>query len=159
MRCAKIKLRCRLNNSFIFCKQVVIRWDVIRQKVILWSRSEFKSIFFVCRPQSKFSCGMFLGFATKVVPEKNQMVPEKSNNFKIDRYFKTFKLSQRGSVTHQMAVPIPSISCCVLNHHNLFYQIQNALAFNRDMCCHLALCLRLLPFHLFVFTLKNIEMV
>ncbi len=35
----------------------------------------------------------------------------------------------------------------VLIHHNLFYQIQNALAFNRDMCCHLVLCLRLLPFH------------
>jgi hypothetical protein len=52
-----------------------------------------------------------------------------------------------GSVTHQMAVPVPSISCCVLNFHNLFYQIQNAIAFNRDMCCHLALCLWLLPFH------------
>jgi hypothetical protein len=46
-----------------------------------------------------------------------------------------------------MAVPVPSISCCVLNHHNLFYQIQSALAFNRDTCCHLALCLLLLPFH------------
>ncbi len=54
---------------------------------------------------------------------------------------------QCGSVTHQMAVPVPSISCCVLNHHNLFYHIQNALAFNRDMCCHLAICLRVLPFH------------
>jgi hypothetical protein len=41
----------------------------------------------------------------------------------------------------------PSISCCVLNHHNLFYQIQNAPAFNQDTCCHLGLCLRLLPFH------------
>jgi hypothetical protein len=29
----------------------------------------------------------------------------------------------------------------------VFKEIQNALAFNRDMCCHLALCLRLLPFH------------
>ncbi len=56
-----------------------------------------------------------------------------------------FILSQWGSVTHQMAVPVPSIGCCVLNHHNLFYQIQNALAFNRDTCCHLALSLRLLP--------------
>jgi hypothetical protein len=46
-----------------------------------------------------------------------------------------------------MAVPVPSISCCVLNHHNLFDQIQNALAFNRDTCCHLMLCLWLLPFH------------
>ncbi len=50
-----------------------------------------------------------------------------------------------GSVTHQKAVPVPSISCCVLNHHNLFYQIQNALPFNRDTCCHLAHCLQLLP--------------
>ncbi len=46
-----------------------------------------------------------------------------------------------------MAVPFPSISCCVLNHHNLFYHIQNALAFNWDTCCHLVLCLWLLPFH------------
>jgi hypothetical protein len=42
---------------------------------------------------------------------------------------------------------ITSISSCIFNHHNLFYQIQNALAFNRDTCCHLALCLQLLPFH------------
>ncbi len=56
---------------------------------------------------------------------------------------------QLDSVTHQMAVPVPSISCCILNHHNLFYEIQNALALNWDMCCHLVLCLRLLPFHPF----------
>ncbi len=54
----------------------------------------------------------------------------------------------RGSVTYQMPVPVPSISCCVLDHHNLFYQIYNALAFNRDTCCHLVLCSVLLPFHL-----------
>ncbi len=46
-----------------------------------------------------------------------------------------------------MAVPVPSI-----NHHNLFYQIQNALDFNRDTCCHLALCLWLLPFHWTVYS-------
>jgi hypothetical protein len=46
-----------------------------------------------------------------------------------------------------MAVPVPSISCCVLSHYNLLYQIQNALAFNWDTCCHLAVCLQLLPFH------------
>jgi hypothetical protein len=46
-----------------------------------------------------------------------------------------------------MAVSVPSISCCVLNHHNIFYQIQNALAFNWNTCCHLVLCLQLLPFH------------
>ena len=39
-----------------------------------------------------------------------------------------------------MAAAVPSISCCVLNHHNLFYQIQNALAFNRDTCCHVYGC-------------------
>ncbi len=49
---------------------------------------------------------------------------------------------------HQMAVPVPSISYCGLNHHNVFYQIQNALAFNQDTCYHLALCLQLLPFHM-----------
>ncbi len=48
-----------------------------------------------------------------------------------------FQETQLGSVTHQMAVPVPSISCCVLNHLNWFYQIHNALAFNQDMCCHL----------------------
>jgi hypothetical protein len=57
------------------------------------------------------------------------------------------RLTQWGSVTHQMTVPVPSISCCVLNHIHLFYQIQNALAFNRDKCCHLVLFLQLLPFH------------
>jgi hypothetical protein len=51
------------------------------------------------------------------------------------------------AVTHQMAVPVPSISFRVLNSQNLFYQIQNALDFNWDMSWHLALCLRLLPFH------------
>ncbi len=55
--------------------------------------------------------------------------------------------AQWGSVTHQMAVPVPSISCCVLNNNNLFYQIHNALAFNWDTCCRLVHCLRLLPFH------------
>ncbi len=52
-----------------------------------------------------------------------------------------------GSVTHQIAVPVPSLRCCVLNHYNLFNQIQNVLAFNWDTSCHLALCLQLLPFH------------
>ncbi len=55
--------------------------------------------------------------------------------------------NQWGSVKHQMVVPVPSINCCVLNHQNLFYQIQNALAFIWDMCCHLALCLQWIPFH------------
>ncbi len=48
---------------------------------------------------------------------------------------------------HPPDVPVPSINCCVLNHHNLFYQIQNALALNWDTCCHLVFCLWLLPFH------------
>ncbi len=46
----------------------------------------------------------------------------------------------------EQSIFAPSISM-VWNHHNLFYQIQNALAFNWDTCCHLALCLWLLPFH------------
>ncbi len=41
----------------------------------------------------------------------------------------------------------PSISCCIFNKHNFFYKEQNALAFNWDMCCHLALCLQLIIFH------------
>jgi hypothetical protein len=62
-----------------------------------------------------------------------------------DKLKKGFK--KWGCFTHQMAVPVTSISSCVLNHYNLFYKIQNALAFNHDMCCHLVLCLWLLPFH------------
>jgi hypothetical protein len=60
---------------------------------------------------------------------------------------KLCSVSKGGSVTHQMAVPVPSISCCVLKHPNIFYQIPNALAFNWDTCCNPALCLRLLPLH------------
>ncbi len=44
----------------------------------------------------------------------------------------------------------PKYKLLCFKHHNLFYQIQNALAFNRDICCHLALCLQLLPFHYIV---------
>jgi hypothetical protein len=47
-------------------------------------------------------------------------------------------ISQSGCGSHQMAVPVQSIICCIFNNHNLFYQVQNALAFNRDNCCHLA---------------------
>ncbi len=41
----------------------------------------------------------------------------------------------------------PKYKLLCLYHLNLFYQIQAALAFNRDMCCYLVLCLQLLPFH------------
>ncbi len=41
----------------------------------------------------------------------------------------------------------PKYKLLHFSHHNLFYQIQNAVAFNWDTCCNLALCLRLLPFH------------
>ncbi len=37
-------------------------------------------------------------------------------------FFKKLNVFQWGSITHLMAVPVPSISCCVLNHHNLFYK-------------------------------------
>jgi hypothetical protein len=43
---------------------------------------------------------------------------------------------------------------CTLYHHNLFHQIHNALAFNRDTCFHLALCLPLLPFHCLAISFK-----
>ncbi len=39
--------------------------------------------------------------------------------------------TESGSVTHQMALPVSSISCCVFNRNDFFYQEQNALAFNR----------------------------
>ncbi len=42
--------------------------------------------------------------------------------------------------------PKYKLLCFKLENH-LFCQIKNALAFNRDTCCHLVLCLRLLPFH------------
>jgi hypothetical protein len=40
-----------------------------------------------------------------------------TKHFKRDCYYES-GLRQWGSVTHQMAVPVPNISCCVLNHHN-----------------------------------------
>jgi hypothetical protein len=52
-----------------------------------------------------------------------------------------------GSVNHQMAVPVPSVSCCVLNNNDSFYQEPNELAFNRDTCCHLVFCLQLIASH------------
>ncbi len=36
---------------------------------------------------------------------------------------------------------------CFLNIHDFFQKEPNALAFNRDMCCYLALSLRLIIFH------------
>jgi len=55
--------------------------------------------------------------------------------------------AQWGSVNHQMAIPVPSISCCVFNNNNFFYQEPNELAFNWDACCHLVICLRLIASH------------
>jgi hypothetical protein len=51
-----------------------------------------------------------------------------------------------GSVTHQTALPVPIMSSCVFNNHNFFNKKLNALTFNRDTCCHLALCARLIIF-------------
>ena len=56
-------------------------------------------------------------------------------------------MCQWGSVTHQMAVPVPSISWCVSYQLKEICNEKNALAFNRDRCCHLVLCLQLIPFH------------
>ncbi len=46
-----------------------------------------------------------------------------------------------------MAVPVPSISCCIFNNNDFFYQEPNELAFNWDTCCHLVICLRLIASH------------
>jgi len=54
---------------------------------------------------------------------------------------------QWGSVNHQMAVPVPSISCCIFNNNDFFYQELNELAFNWDTCCHLVICLQLIASH------------
>jgi len=36
---------------------------------------------------------------------------------------------------------------CFITTKNFFCKEKNTLAFNRDRCCHLVLCLRLIPFH------------
>ncbi len=46
-----------------------------------------------------------------------------------------------------MAVPVPSISCCIFNNNDFFYQEPNELFFNRDTCCHLVICLQLIASH------------
>jgi hypothetical protein len=43
-----------------------------------------------------------------------------------------------------MAVPVTSLSCCILNYNKFFYQELNDLAFKRDTCCQLVICLQLL---------------
>jgi hypothetical protein len=43
-----------------------------------------------------------------------------------------------------MAVPVPSISCCVSQQLKFFCKEKNALAFNWNRCCHLVLCLQLI---------------
>jgi hypothetical protein len=42
-----------------------------------------------------------------------------------------------------MALAIPRISCCIFNNYDFFGKENKTLAFNRDRCCHLALCLQL----------------
>jgi hypothetical protein len=54
-------------------------------------------------------------------------------------------ICQSGSGSHQMAVPVQSISFCIFNNQ-FFFQVQNALAFNQDNGCHLVLCLLLIIF-------------
>ncbi len=91
-----------------------------------------------------------LHFLKCAVPLKNRVMEIMTFSSLWKNKWSVNKLLQWGSVIHQMAVPVPSISRCVLNHHNLFYPKHNALAFNWDTCCHLALCLQLLPSHLIV---------
>jgi len=105
-----------------------------------------------CREIKRTSLELGRGKAVAMVEATLQVAPNRGGAFQQfgisdDRKaMKEWKI-QWGFVTHQMAIPVPSISCCVLNCHYLFYQIQNALAFNWDTCCHLALCLQLLPFY------------
>ncbi len=80
------------------------------------------------------------------------------DNFWLNSYFSSI-FQKWGCFIHQLAIPVPSISCCVLNHHNLLYQIQNALAFNRDTCWHLVLCLWLLPFHWAIFSIHLVTLI
>ncbi len=54
------------------------------------------------------------------------------------------QLTKQGSITHQMALPITLISCCISQQLNIFCNDKNALAFNWDRCCHLAICLQLI---------------
>jgi len=65
----------------------------------------------------------------------------------IQPLFYNWPRPQWGSVNHQMAEPVPSISCCVFNNNDFFYQEPNELAFIRDTCCHLVICLRLIASH------------
>jgi hypothetical protein len=53
-----------------------------------------------------------------------------------------------------MVVPVPSISCCVFNNNDFFYQEPNELAFNRDTCCHLVICLQLIASHCLIFKVR-----
>jgi hypothetical protein len=57
-----------------------------------------------------------------------------------------FQPFQWGSITHKMALPIQGISWCVLFTF-FFCEKQNALAFNQDTWCHLALCLQMILLH------------
>jgi hypothetical protein len=36
---------------------------------------------------------------------------------------------------------------CFITSKKFFCKEKNALAFNRDRCCHLVICLQLIPFH------------
>ncbi len=133
--------------------------------MVNYGRKKFYIIGFILymwmwpRFRSRFFIYLFVHFLTRqILLQKNiqtkiRFVPFDPGNLHNKTFdncngtarFKNCK--QRGSVNHQMTVPVPSIRCCVLNHHDLFCQIQNALAFNWDRCCHLALCLQLLPFN------------
>ncbi len=52
-----------------------------------------------------------------------------------------------GSITHQIVLPIPSISCSVSKQQKKICKEKKAQAFYWDKCCHLAICLWLILFH------------
>ncbi len=109
-------------------------------KNVFWSWSQLKTLI-----QFDFNWNFFLSrllfevFLCAVENAKSAVIHSKWSGL------------QWGSVNHQMAVPVPSVSCCVFNNNYSFYQEPNELAFNRDTCCYLVICLQLIASHWKVF--------
>jgi hypothetical protein len=78
------------------------------------------------------------GFALKLFLEVIFALVEKAKVF----YLRPMRLChpQDGSTS-----PKYKLLCSITTKN--FSNKKNALAFNRDRCCHLVLCLRLIPFH------------
>ncbi len=110
----------------------------------------------------KDSVLVYLKFMKQCLRSTNFMViklndltnnPFNSSSISIFLYLRlTTIYGQYCSITHQMALPITSISCCISYQLNIFYKEWKALAFNRDGCCHLMLCLGLILFHWLIYS-------